>query len=140
MLARGHPGGFTRELFRYVGWPFHHVEHVAGKVPGGGTRILHELLAGRVPGQHAHVGSRGLRLTQAVGWTLIALGALVWFLAPPPGFPLTDDPVPFLVGLLLAVVSLPLLTSGRLRIFFLVVVALVMAVVAVGVWGRVTPS
>jgi hypothetical protein len=75
-----------------------------------------------------------------VGWTLIALGALVWFFGPPSGFPLTDDPVPFFAGLLLAVVSLPLLTTGRLRIFFLVVLALVMAVLAVGVWGRVTPS
>jgi hypothetical protein len=71
---------------------------------------------------------------------LIALGALVWFFAPPPGFPLTDDPVPFFVGLLLAVVSLPLLTSGRLRIFFLVVVGLVTAVIAVGVWGLATSS
>jgi hypothetical protein len=71
---------------------------------------------------------------------LIALGALVWFFAPPPGFPLTDDPVPFFVGLLLAGLSLPLLTTGRLRIFFLVVVALVTAVIALGVWGPATPS
>ena len=86
------------------------------------------------------MGSREIRLTQAVGWVLIALGALVWFFAPPSGFPLTDDPVPFFAGLLLAALSLPLLTSGRLRIFFLVVVVLMMAVLAVGVWVRVTPS
>ena len=86
------------------------------------------------------MGSRAIRLTQAVGWLLIGLGALVWFFAPPSGFPLTDDPVPFFAGLLLAGLSLPLLTSGRLRIFFLVVVALVTAVVAVGVWGPAVPS
>jgi len=86
------------------------------------------------------VGSRGIRLAQGVGWTLIALGALVWFLGPPAGFPLTDDPVPFFVGLILALLSLPLLTTGRVRIFFLVVIALVTAVMAVGVWGSAAPS
>ena len=86
------------------------------------------------------MGSRGIRLAQAVGWTLIALGALVWFLGPPSGFPLTDDPVPFFVGLILALLSLPLLTTGRVHIFFLVVIALVTAVVAVGVWGPAAPS
>lgn len=78
------------------------------------------------------MGTRGLRLAQIVGWALIALGALVWFFAQPSGFPLTDDPVPFFVGLLLAGLSLPLLTTGRLRIFFLVVVAVVVVLVALG--------
>ena len=86
------------------------------------------------------VGSRGIRLAQAVGWALIALGALVWFFAQPSGFPLTDDPVPFFVGLLLAGLSLPLLTTGRLRIFFLAVVALVTAVIALAVWGAGAPN
>jgi hypothetical protein len=77
----------------------------------------------------------GVRVAQIIGWTLIALGALVWIIAPPPGFPLTDDPIPFLGGLLLAGLSLPLLTTGRLRMFFLVTVTVVWTIVAIGVWG-----
>jgi len=86
------------------------------------------------------VGTRGLRLAQIVGWALITLGALVWFFAQPSGFPLTDDPVPFLVGLLLAGLSLPLLTTGRVRIVFLVVIPLVAAVIALGLWVAATPN
>ena len=81
------------------------------------------------------VGSRGIRLAQAIGWALIALGVLVWFFAQPSGFPLTDDPVPFFVGLFLASLSLPLLTTGRVRIFFLVVVTVVVVLVALSAWG-----
>jgi hypothetical protein len=84
------------------------------------------------------MGSGSARVTQIAGWALIAIGALVWILAPPPGFPLTDDPLPFVAGLFLAGLSLPLLTRGRTRIVFLVVMAAVAAPVAAAAWSRWT--
>jgi hypothetical protein len=70
-------------------------------------------------------------LRQIAGWTLIALGALVWLVGSPPGFLLTDEPVPFFGGLFLAGLSLPLLTRGRLRIFFSIVIAVIVTVVLI---------
>jgi hypothetical protein len=102
---------------------------------------LSRLLAGPVRGEHGGVVPERVGLTQIAGWTLIALGALVWMVGSPPGFLLTDDPVPFFAGLFLAGLSLPLLTRGRLRIFFSIVAAVIVAVVAIGAWGfAIQPS
>jgi hypothetical protein len=76
--------------------------------------------------------------TQIAGWTLVALGALVWMVGPPPGFLLTDDPVPFFAGLVLAGLGVPLLTRGRLRIFFSILIAVIVLGVAIGTWAFAT--
>jgi hypothetical protein len=77
-------------------------------------------------------------LLRIAGWTLIGLGALVWMVGSPPGFLLTDEPGPFFAGLFLAGLSLPLLTRGRLRIFFSIVMAVIATVVSIGAWGFAT--
>jgi hypothetical protein len=94
------------------------------------------LLAARLPGTMHVMGSDGVRLTRIAGWVLIAMGALVWLVAPPPGFPLTDDPLSFAAGITLAGLSLPLLTRGRVRIVSVVVMAAVAVPVALAVWAR----